>query len=213
MTNTWLYITQIVICHIRYDGVQLPLQWRHNGRDGVSNHQPHDCLLNRLFKRRSKKTSKPRVTGLCAGNSPMTCEFPAQRASNAENDPIWWRHHARWYFQSLCYLEDTHAPLLPSLTNQMSKLNLILPLRYFRYICWCLQDDLIQPDSKVHGSHMEPIWGRQEPGGHHVGPMNFAIWDLQMMNQSPDLDRNAVGTLVCVRLIKTVWDISSATED
>ena len=25
------------------------LQWRHNGRDGVSNHQPHDCLLLRLF--------------------------------------------------------------------------------------------------------------------------------------------------------------------
>ena len=33
-------------------------------------HQPHGCLLNRLFGRRSKKTSKLRVTGLCAGNSP-----------------------------------------------------------------------------------------------------------------------------------------------
>ena len=44
------------------------LQWRHNERDGVSNHQPHDCLLNRLFRRRSNKTSKLRVTGLCAGN-------------------------------------------------------------------------------------------------------------------------------------------------
>ena len=31
------------------------LRWRHNGRDGVSNHQPHDFLLNRLFRRRSKK--------------------------------------------------------------------------------------------------------------------------------------------------------------
>ena len=40
------------------------LQWRHNGPNGVSNHQPHDCLLNRLFWRRSKKTSKLRVTGL-----------------------------------------------------------------------------------------------------------------------------------------------------
>ena len=29
--------------------VQGLLQWRHNGVDGVSNHQPHDCLLNRLF--------------------------------------------------------------------------------------------------------------------------------------------------------------------
>ena len=24
---------------------------------------------------------------------------------------------------------------------------------------------------------MGPIWGRQDPGGPHVGPMNFAIWD------------------------------------
>ena len=65
----------------------------HNGRDSVSNHQHHDCLLNRLFRRRSKKTSKLRVTGLCAGNSPGTGEFPAQMASNAENVSIWWRHH------------------------------------------------------------------------------------------------------------------------
>ena len=64
------------------------LKWRHNERDGVSDHQPNDCLLNRLFGRRSKKTSKHRVTGLCAGNSPVTDEFPAQRATNAENVSI-----------------------------------------------------------------------------------------------------------------------------
>ena len=69
------------------------LPWRHNGRDSVSNHQPHDCLLNRLFRRRPKKTSKLRFTGLCAGKSPVTGEFPAQMASNAENVSIWWRHH------------------------------------------------------------------------------------------------------------------------
>ena len=33
------------------------------------------------------------------------------------------------------------------------------------------------PDSKVHGANMGPIWGRQDPGGPHVGPMNFGIWD------------------------------------
>ena len=71
------------------------LQWRHNERDSVSNHQPYHCLLNRLFRRRSKKTSKLRVTGLCAGNSPGTGEFPEQMASNAENVSIWWRHHGR----------------------------------------------------------------------------------------------------------------------
>ena len=47
-------------------------QWRHNGRDGFANHQPHDCLLKRFFRRRSKKTSKLRVTDLCEGNSPVT---------------------------------------------------------------------------------------------------------------------------------------------
>ena len=49
--------------------------------------------LNRLFRRRWKKTSKLHVTGLCARNSPATGELPAQNASNAENVSIWWRHH------------------------------------------------------------------------------------------------------------------------
>ena len=76
----------------------ISLRWRHNDHAGVSNHQPHDCLLNRLFRRKSKKTSKLRVTGLCAGNSPGTGEFPAQMASYAENVSIWWRHHVLlWY--------------------------------------------------------------------------------------------------------------------
>ena len=44
-------------------------------------------------RRRSKKTPKLRVTGLCAGISPVTGEFPAQRVSNAENVSIWWRRH------------------------------------------------------------------------------------------------------------------------
>ena len=64
------------------------------GVSRVSNHQPHGCVLNRLFRRRSKKTSKLRVAGLCVGNWPGTGEFPAQMASNAENVSIWWRHYA-----------------------------------------------------------------------------------------------------------------------
>ena len=72
------------------------LEWSHNGRDSVSNHQPRDCLYNRLSRRISTKASKIRVTGLCAGNSPGTGEFPAQRASNAENVFIWWRHHEKY---------------------------------------------------------------------------------------------------------------------
>ena len=89
----------------------MALLWRHNGHHGVSNHQPHECLLNRLFKRRSKKTSKLRVTGLCVGNSPGTGEFPAQMASNAEKISIWWRHHGTliylygWKLVKFCELQ------------------------------------------------------------------------------------------------------------
>ena len=71
------------------------LQWRHNEGDSTSTHRPHDCLLNGLFRRSSMKTWKLRVTGLCAGNSPGTCEFPAQMISNAEDVSIWWHHHAQ----------------------------------------------------------------------------------------------------------------------
>ena len=61
---------------------------RHNERDGVPNHRRLDCLLHLLFRRRSKKTSTLHVTGLCAGNSPVPDDFPAQRASNTENVPF-----------------------------------------------------------------------------------------------------------------------------
>ena len=50
-------------------------------------------LFTQPFIRRSKKISKLRVTGLCAGNSPVTGEFPAQMASDAENVSILCRHN------------------------------------------------------------------------------------------------------------------------
>ena len=85
----WTQVSRVLLVVNRL----VSLRWRHNERDGVSNHQPHGCLLKRLFRRRSKRTSKLLVTGLCEGNSPVAGEFPTQRASNAENVSIWWRHH------------------------------------------------------------------------------------------------------------------------
>ena len=69
------------------------LQWRHNERDCSSNHRRLGCLLNRLLKCRSRKTSTLRVTGLCEGVNLWPVKFPSQRVSNAENVYIWWRHH------------------------------------------------------------------------------------------------------------------------
>ena len=109
----------------------LSLRWRHNDYAGVSNHQPHGCLLNRLFRRKSKKTSKLRVTGLCAGNSPGTGEFPAQMASYAENVSIWWRHHV------VNFATETHVPYPcqpTSISGKKNKMkNKMNPLARFLY--------------------------------------------------------------------------------
>ena len=70
---------RIVTMPWRHHGIQntmIPSHWRHNDHDGVSNRQPHGCLLNRLFRHRSKKTPKLRVTGLCVGNSPGPVNSP-----------------------------------------------------------------------------------------------------------------------------------------
>ena len=87
------------------------LEWRHNKGDGVSNHRCPDCLINRLFRRRSKKTSKLGVIGLCEGNSPVTGDFHAQRASNADIVSIWWRHHDFFPLQSPGRRDIIECPL------------------------------------------------------------------------------------------------------
>ena len=64
------------------------LHWRHNGRNGVPNHRRVDCLLNRMFRHRSKKTSKLCVTGLCEGNDRWPVKYPTQWANIMENDDV-----------------------------------------------------------------------------------------------------------------------------
>ena len=131
------------IRYVQFLITKLSLQWRHNGWDSVSNHQSHDCLLNRLFRRRSNKTSKLRVSGLCAGNSPVTGEFPAKMASNEKKCFHLMTSSCCIYFFSIrliqlmkrissnCMLLDiwTNAALLPIgpvVSNQNSIQNMIL---------------------------------------------------------------------------------------
>ena len=90
------HIIQLLSTHIS-------LQWRHKGNDSVSNHQPHDCLLKRLFRCRSKKTSKLRVTGLCAGKSSVNSphKWPVPRKMFPFDDVIMCDLSAL-YFQKNC---------------------------------------------------------------------------------------------------------------
>ena len=71
-----------------------------------------------------KETSKFRVTGLCEGNSPVTGEFPAQRASNAENVSIWWRQHADICVQSFAALSHV-SDCMPVLNFRFSTSNVL----------------------------------------------------------------------------------------
>ena len=71
------------------------LQWHHKEHHSVSNHQlpMFYSVVYSGADLKKKNPPKLRVTGLCAGNSPMISEFLARRASNAESISIWWRHH------------------------------------------------------------------------------------------------------------------------
>ena len=77
-------------------------RWRHNGHVWVSNHQPHDWLLNLSCMQRSKKTSKVRVTGLCERWIPHT------KASNAENVSIMCRKKSCWHISIWSYCMEWH---------------------------------------------------------------------------------------------------------
>ena len=120
----------------------LSSQWHHNERDDISTHQPHNCLLNRLFRQRSKKTSKLCVTG----------EFLTQMASNVENVSIWWRHHDYGYNfinkytrlhrnrkVALVITEDAETCLQSLVTTRAVILTTFLfqcNLLWFRYAKW-----------------------------------------------------------------------------
>ena len=125
-----------------YRRIGYTLQWHHNEPDGVSNHWLYECLLSRLFRPRSKKTSKLCITGLCEGNSPVTGEFPAQRASNVENVSIWWRHRGQTgYVPNVATLQ--WRVLLGSLyvvnIHIGSALYILFGCRPYRvYECWAL---------------------------------------------------------------------------
>ena len=108
------------------------LQWRQDERDGVSNHQPHHCLLNRLSRRRSKNIKAPRHWPL-SGNSPATGEFSAQRASNAENASIWWRHRASLYLDPNCHIKKRHV--ITFYSNTFEILIYFFSREYQRYFC------------------------------------------------------------------------------
>ena len=189
------------------------LQWRHNGHDSISNHQPRDCLLNRLYRRRSKKTSKLRVTGLCAGNSPGTGEFPTQMASNAENVSIWWRHHdiknwENWsrspHHWSLCIMTSWHGSVFhidgplcgESSGDSWSPFTNGQQMR-------TIDDFLINPNKLLLKQSSSRIWSApnktsvsQEPIWQQTPSIPRGLL-VTWINYKPTMDNNVIYYLVC----------------
>ena len=75
------------VCVMHWYIIYWSLQWRHNERDGVSNHQPRHCFTQPFIQAKIKENFK------VSRHWPLFGEFPAQMVSNAENVSIWWRHH------------------------------------------------------------------------------------------------------------------------
>ena len=128
----------VLCCYNRLGSPQL--LWRHIELDGVSNHQSHDYLLNRLFRGISKKTPKLRVTGLCARNSLVTGESPAQRASNAENVSIWRRHddniHCQVKLSDIAFiLKDRFKVHFNWAINEIAPSDYGINIYIFHWIC------------------------------------------------------------------------------
>ena len=89
---------------------RLTLQWRNNGRDGISNHQRLDCLLNCLLRHRAKKPSKLRVTGLCAWNSPGPVNSPHKRPETRKMSPF----DDVFVFPIRAPLVGSNVPMIPA---------------------------------------------------------------------------------------------------
>ena len=148
------------------------LHWRHNDHDSVSNHQPQCCLLNRLFRRRSKKTSKLRVTGLCVGNSPGPVNSPRKGPVTRKMFPfddviMWglvafmWGPFHRTSILGMC-LKITNLRLKPHFTEASELM--------------CSMWHYAQP-----GHHdLAPIW-RQGISNHH-GDVNQLVHDGIIMS-------------------------------
>ena len=113
------------------------LQWCHNERDSVSNHQPHDCLLKRLFRRRASRENikAPRYWPLW-GEFTGDRWIPPQRASKAENVSIWWRHNGvDFKAMSVMVTSPAMIPLAPyqSSTPENERTKLMMKARQTKH--------------------------------------------------------------------------------
>ena len=127
------------------------------------------------------------LLAICVGNSPVPGELPRSfdvffglRLNKRFSKQSW-----GWWFETLPCPLWRHGNGLDEYTESVPiSLSLHQPHKKWD-VAICMPSDHLRspthskegyPDSKINGTNMGPIWGRQDPDGPHVGPMNFAIW-------------------------------------
>ena len=158
-------------------------QWRHNKCDGVSNPLHLDCLLNCLFRHRSKKTSN--ITGLCAGNSLGTSEFPAQKASNTENVSIWWNMSASSKScEKMCYSCKKHDYI----RSQFCTCHNSWAFFFNMWPVWTIKMNTEWKRFSQNFNHdlINCLWDGSR--AHEYGPCNAATWSTHSRIQGVDIN-------------------------
>ena len=211
MTLIWYPLSTTIVLHfiqiLRYGWRAGTLQWWHNEGDGVSNHRRHDCLFNCLFRRRSKKASKPSVTGLCKGNSPVTGVNPpykgpvtreifymitpswfAQRSKNLtapHHWPLcersWWRHQMET-FSALLAICAGNSPVtgeLPAQRPVTRSFDVFFDLRLNKRLSKQWRGRWFETPSRSWWRHCNDliVTAVSMPLRHHVGVSKSSILD------------------------------------
>ena len=131
---------------------RVSLQWRRNERDDVSNHRRLDCLHDPLFRRRWKKTSKLRVTGLCVGNSPV---------NSPHKKPVTWKMFIfddviMWCTAWSTFSRDDSWPHSPMHDRPLRYVLILFPKWISNYI-QCMWDEITYSFPKFNGATVE-VW-------------------------------------------------------
>ena len=138
-------------------------------------------VYSAVYSGTSKKTSKLRGTGFCAGNSPVIGEFPAHMASNAENVSIWWRHHVFLSTTASCRSFFTVWKKPPLQINLMCLATHDVFNKIINYICY-----LLQCTNVIDGyCFIRPVWQKlNEITSHeHVLQMCIRAQGLHSANE------------------------------
>ena len=149
------------------------LQWRHNGRDGVSTHQ-FTIVYSTVYSGTHQREHQ----------SSASLAFVRGIHWSPVNSPHKWTVTGKMFpFHDVIMVVGDQNSDITSPTKEATARNdipcdvvMLWNLQIQGHSCDDIRPLSRDPDSKVHGANMGPIWGRQDPGGSHVGPMNFVIW-------------------------------------